>query len=119
MENWCYDEKTVYDSGLARHYETGEPLPRDLFAKLCAQKTYQVARASRGYLPPPPSASLPFPRRRLALAPPLVHPPAPAAPFSPRKPARPTAFPFPPTGGYGHAPAALLWRARHAAPLLV
>ena len=21
MENWCYDEKTVYDSGLARHYQ--------------------------------------------------------------------------------------------------
>ena len=42
MENWCYDEKTVYESGLARHFETGEPLPRELFAKLCEQKTYQV-----------------------------------------------------------------------------
>eukprot|EP00965_Chrysotila_dentata_P203540 6181791-Pleurochrysis_carterae.AAC.1 len=22
MENWCYDERTVYDAGLAKHYET-------------------------------------------------------------------------------------------------
>mmetsp|Transcript_46905 Transcript_46905/g.77620 ORF Transcript_46905/g.77620 Transcript_46905/m.77620 type:complete len:737 (+) Transcript_46905:31-2241(+) len=42
MENWCYDVSTVYDSGLARHYETGEPLPRELFDKLCEQKTYQA-----------------------------------------------------------------------------
>jgi len=42
MENWCYDDKTVYDSGLARHYQTGEPLPRELFEKLCEQKTYQA-----------------------------------------------------------------------------
>lgn len=42
MENWCYDSKTVYEAGLARHYESGEPLPRDLFDKLCEQKTYQA-----------------------------------------------------------------------------
>ena len=42
MENWCYDEATVYGAGMAKHYETGEPLPRDLFAKLCEQKTYQA-----------------------------------------------------------------------------
>lgn len=42
MENWCYDEKTMYGAGLAKHYQTGEPLPRDLFAKLCEQKSYQA-----------------------------------------------------------------------------
>lgn len=38
MENWCYDKKTVY--GFAKHYETGEPLPEDMFEKLKEQKTY-------------------------------------------------------------------------------
>merc|ERR1712050_149672 len=33
---------TVYDAGMAKHYETGEPLPRDLFDKLCEQKTFQA-----------------------------------------------------------------------------
>jgi len=42
MENWCYDPATVYDAGMAKHYETGEPLPRELFDKLCEQKTYQM-----------------------------------------------------------------------------
>jgi len=38
MENWCYDKKTVY--GFAKHYETGEPLPEEMFQKLNEQKTY-------------------------------------------------------------------------------
>eukprot|EP00568_Trieres_chinensis_P013774 CAMPEP_0183295840 /NCGR_PEP_ID=MMETSP0160_2-20130417/3637_1 /TAXON_ID=2839 ORGANISM="Odontella Sinensis, Strain Grunow 1884" /NCGR_SAMPLE_ID=MMETSP0160_2 /ASSEMBLY_ACC=CAM_ASM_000250 /LENGTH=776 /DNA_ID=CAMNT_0025457377 /DNA_START=88 /DNA_END=2418 /DNA_ORIENTATION=+ len=38
MENWCYDKPTVY--GFARHYETGEPLPEEMFEKLKEQKTY-------------------------------------------------------------------------------
>jgi len=42
MENWCYDEKTVYEAGMAQHYETGEPLPRELFQKLNEQKTYNA-----------------------------------------------------------------------------
>jgi len=42
MENWCYDPATVYDAGMAKHYETGEPLPRDLFGKLCEQRTFQA-----------------------------------------------------------------------------
>merc|ERR1719247_1892312 len=45
LENWCYDEATVYGSGLAKHYETGEPLPRELFAKLCEQRTFQAGLA--------------------------------------------------------------------------
>ena len=40
MENFCYDEATLY--GMAKHYETGVPLPRELFEKLCEQKTYQA-----------------------------------------------------------------------------
>jgi len=40
MENWCYDESTIYK--FAKHYETGEPLPKDLFEKLKAQKTYHA-----------------------------------------------------------------------------
>ena len=40
MENFCYDEPTLY--GMAQHYETGEPLPKELYQKLCEQKTYQA-----------------------------------------------------------------------------
>ena len=40
MENWCYDKPTVY--GFAKHYETGEPLPEDLFEKLKQQKTFSA-----------------------------------------------------------------------------
>merc|ERR1719453_1375493 len=42
MENWCYDEATIYETGMGKHYETGEPLPRELYEKLCAQKTFQA-----------------------------------------------------------------------------
>ena len=38
MENWCYDRPTVY--GFAKHYETGEPLPAEMFDKLKKQKTF-------------------------------------------------------------------------------
>jgi oligopeptidase A len=38
MENFCYDKKTVY--GFAKHYQTGEPLPEEMFEKLKEQKTY-------------------------------------------------------------------------------
>jgi len=38
MENWCYDEKTLY--GFAKHYETGESLPTEMFEKVKEQKTY-------------------------------------------------------------------------------
>lgn len=38
MENWCYDKKTLY--GFAKHYKTGEPLPKEMFEKVKEQKTY-------------------------------------------------------------------------------
>ena len=38
MENWCYDKPTVY--GFAKHYETGEALPDEMFEKLIQQKTF-------------------------------------------------------------------------------
>ncbi|MFM6134031.1 MAG: M3 family metallopeptidase, partial [Sphaerospermopsis kisseleviana] len=34
MENWCYDRKTLF--GMAKHYETGEPLPEHYYQKLLA-----------------------------------------------------------------------------------
>lgn len=44
MENWCYDKKTLY--GFAKHYETGEPLPEDMFEKVKEQKTYNTGMMS-------------------------------------------------------------------------
>ncbi|MEX0701216.1 MAG: M3 family metallopeptidase [Planctomycetales bacterium] len=39
MENWCYHRPTLM--GMTAHYETGEPLPEDLFEKLCRARTFR------------------------------------------------------------------------------
>lgn len=40
MENWCWEQDAlVLMSG---HYQTGEPLPEDLFAKMLAAKNFQA-----------------------------------------------------------------------------
>jgi oligopeptidase A len=41
MENWCTHEATVM--GFARHIDTGAPLPKELFEKLKAAKTFRAA----------------------------------------------------------------------------
>jgi Peptidase family M3 len=48
MENWCYDKPTLY--GFAKHYQTGEPLPLELFEKLKDAKNYQVRSEQCCYL---------------------------------------------------------------------
>jgi oligopeptidase A len=40
MENWCYHRDTLM--GMSAHVETGEPLPDDLYDKLCAARTYRA-----------------------------------------------------------------------------
>ncbi|MHC4880308.1 MAG: M3 family metallopeptidase [Planctomycetota bacterium] len=39
MENWCYHRPTMLS--ISGHYETGEPLPDDLFEKLKASRTFR------------------------------------------------------------------------------
>ncbi|MBD3674285.1 MAG: M3 family metallopeptidase [Planctomycetaceae bacterium] len=40
MENWCYHRPTLL--GMTAHFETGEPLPEDLFEKICKARTYRA-----------------------------------------------------------------------------
>jgi oligopeptidase A len=39
MENWCYHQPTLL--GMTSHVETGQPLPEELFEKICAARTYR------------------------------------------------------------------------------
>jgi oligopeptidase A len=43
MENWCYDYPTLM--GMAKHYETGEPLPEEYYHKLLAARNYMKGTA--------------------------------------------------------------------------
>lgn len=43
MENWCYHRETLLT--LARHYETGEPLPENIFQKILAARTFMTGNA--------------------------------------------------------------------------
>ncbi len=40
MENWCFHRETA--RGLARHIDTGEALPDELFTKIVAARTYRA-----------------------------------------------------------------------------
>ena len=44
MENWCYDRATLL--GMARHWQSGEPLPEAEFAKLLAARTFMAGFAT-------------------------------------------------------------------------
>ena len=43
MENWTYHEETVM--GFAKHFETGESMPKELFDRLLAAKNYRSGSA--------------------------------------------------------------------------
>ncbi|CAL5369292.1 unnamed protein product [Camellia sinensis] len=44
MENWCYHRDTLM--GIAKHYETGESLPEDIYKKLLSARTYRAGSIS-------------------------------------------------------------------------
>ena len=43
MENWCYHKPTL--TSFAKHYETGEQIPDELFEKILKQKTFMAGNA--------------------------------------------------------------------------
>ncbi|OWM85432.1 hypothetical protein CDL15_Pgr019056 [Punica granatum] len=44
MENWCYHRDTLM--GIAKHYETGESFPEDVYLKLLAARTFRAGSLS-------------------------------------------------------------------------
>jgi oligopeptidase A len=44
MESWCYDYPTTSIYGFGKDYETGEPLPEEMFEKLKEQKTFNAGK---------------------------------------------------------------------------
>ncbi|XP_031281571.1 probable cytosolic oligopeptidase A [Pistacia vera] len=44
MENWCYHRDTLMS--IAKHYETGESLPEDVYKKLLAARTFRAGSLS-------------------------------------------------------------------------
>ena len=43
MENWCYERDTLF--GMAKHYQTGEPLPETEYQKLLAARHFMTGSA--------------------------------------------------------------------------
>ncbi|KAF1861777.1 hypothetical protein Lal_00026217 [Lupinus albus] len=44
MENWCYHRETLM--GIAKHFETGESLPEEVYLKLVAARTFRAGSQS-------------------------------------------------------------------------